>query len=124
MEFSYTALFLFCATIIFLLGWIGLLPIESRSIRTHKWLLAHGQPIVAAISNIREEKRGKTNHWVIHAKWADPADGTEYRFSSAPLEFDPSVQLESGAVQVLIDPSNPRRYLVNISEIRGSTRYG
>ena len=125
MSFDHTALFLLCATIVFVLGWVGLLPIESRHRRTHKWLLAHGRPVVAKIKRIRKQaaSRGALESWVIIASWADPEDGTEYRFQSAPLEFDPSVQLESGAIQVLVDPTNPRRHYVDVSEIRVAAGY-
>lgn len=121
MSFSFTALFLFCATIVFMLGWLGLLPFESHKKRTHKWLYAHGKPVVAKVDRVTEEttKHGSAV-WTIFASWADPIEGTHYSFESPPLNFDPGAQIQSGVIPVLVDPDNPRRYAVDVNEIRMS----
>lgn len=120
MSFSQTALFLCIATIVFLLGWLGLLPFDGQKKRNRKWLLAHGQPVVARVINIRHiyGRKGSAGHWVIVAEWSDPVVGTVHTFESLRLDKDPSVHVKSGVVTVLIDPQNPRRHHIDLSEIQ------
>lgn len=119
MPFSFTALFIFSATIIFLLGWLGLLPFDGHKRRNRKWLLTHGRPVVAVVDHIRKDtvRGSKSISWVIIASWSDPIDGTAYQFQSDRLNNDPSNQLRSGVVTVMIDPNNPRRHHIDLSEI-------
>lgn len=119
MPFSFTIIFIFSATILFLFGWLGLLPIDSQRRRNRKWLLSHGRPVVAHVEEVRKEtvRGSQAVSWVIIANWSDPVDGTAYRFKSERLKADPSNQLRSGVVNVLIDPNNPRKHYVDLSEI-------
>lgn len=119
MPFNFTIIFIFSATILFLFGWLGLLPFDGQKRRSRKWLLSYGRPVVAAIDRVRKDtvRGSKSVSWVVIAKWSDPVDGTAYQFYSDRLQADPSNQLHSGVVNVLIDPNNPRRHYMDLSEI-------
>jgi len=119
MDFLYTGLFLFCATVFFLLGWLDLLPINKPN-KDWKWLKEEGTPVVANIDHIQQYGSGKkkSSSWIILASWTNPEDGKYYTFKSSKVDFDPTIFLTSGMIPALIDINNPRRYYIDLQDLR------
>jgi hypothetical protein len=61
------------------------------------------------------------NPFQVHAKWLDPESGTEHRFKSINLWFDPSEQLNNSYITVFIEPNNPKRYAMDVSFLHKPT---
>ena len=112
-----------CVPMIF--GVLGLLLIgfgimvSMKALRRwhdRRWLLAHGQRVVAGsleIGRIRSVSDNLRSDWPyqIVAQWRDPADGVIHCFGSDPILIDPKPSIANrSSVEVLIDPQRPDRY--------------
>ncbi len=87
-------------------------------VRREAWLARHGRRIVADIVDMaidRSVKRNRRSPWRITAQWADPLSRKVHVFKSAGIRFDPKPFLGGETVPVLIDPDDPRRYMVDLS---------
>ncbi len=87
-------------------------------IRTLLWLKRHGRRIVAMVTSIRHET-GKTKDGSLHenyyvtARWTNPRSGRTYTFWSWIMDSCPDYA-QGSLVPVLVDPSNPKRYIMEI----------
>lgn len=55
------------------------------------------------------------NPFVIVCQWLDPETGLVHLFESEDLWFDPSPYLQRETISVMIEPSNPLNYYMDIS---------
>jgi Protein of unknown function (DUF3592) len=87
-------------------------------IRTLLWLKRHGRRIVAMVTSIRRET-GKTKDGSLHenyyvtARWTNPRSGRTYTFWSWIMDSC-SGYTQGSLVPVLVDPSNPKRYIMEL----------
>ena len=99
---------------------IGLVAIVVKSLndRKNNWLEQNGRRIQADITrvelNTSLEVNG-ANPFRIVCQWFDPAANQMHIFHSANIWYDPSRFLSGKTIEVLIDPNNPHRYLVETS---------
>ena len=87
-------------------------------VRREAWLARHGRRIVADIVDVaieRSVKRNRRSPWRITAQWTDPLGRKVHVFKSARIRFDPTPFMKGETVSVLIDPDDPRRYMVDLS---------
>ncbi len=87
-------------------------------VRREAWLARHGRRIVADIVDVaieRSVKRNRRSPWRITAQWAEPLSLKVHVFKSARIRFDPTPFMKGETVSVLIDPDDPRRYMVDLS---------
>ena len=85
--------------------------------RVHR-LRSHGRQIVAVVTSIRQET-GKTawgfarDNYAVTARWTSPRTGRTYTFWTWVMHSRPAYSPGS-LVPVVIDPGNPKRYVLNL----------
>lgn len=86
-----------------------------KDIKKRKFLATNGKPITADISAVDFVNADKgRDYWVIRAQWHDSMTNTIYGFDSDFLYINPAAYVKD-KVTVLIDPKDPKRYLVDLS---------
>ncbi|MBF7090052.1 DUF3592 domain-containing protein [Flavobacterium sp. ALJ2] len=55
------------------------------------------------------------NPFQIHSQWLDPSKQELYIFISENIWFDPTEFIEKEGIKVFIEPSNPKKYYMDIS---------
>jgi len=114
----------FGVTIIGSLGFvftlIGLgigLSIYKKS-RNKEYLLANGQKIETVFQSVglngSYSVNGR-NPYLIYSQWYDTIANKVYNFESDNIWFNPQPFIKSGKISVYINPSNPKKYYMDIS---------
>lgn len=90
-----------------------------RSFSRTLYVRRHGKRIVATVTKIDAEYvitfRGHTTLFSLFADWEDPETHTVYHFKSDTGSANLAMNHPPGsAIDVLIDPRNPRRYEVQL----------
>jgi hypothetical protein len=100
------------------LGIGGLIWLERKR-RLRNWLNINGQRVKARFLMV-DVHRGKSTTYTIVCEWTDTLTGTKYKFRSESLGTNPEALLPppNDSVWVLIDPSNPKRYWVDVSFVQ------
>jgi Protein of unknown function (DUF3592) len=87
--------------------------------RKAAWLRENGRRVQAEIESIQlntSVQVGGRNPYRILCQWLDPVRNEVHVFQSRNIWFDPADYLQGRTtLDVLIDPENPRRYLVDTS---------
>ncbi len=99
------------------IGWGGIFRQFARK-RRQAWLLTNGTPVQATLTEVGRNSSVRMNGvspFVIHCQWLDPLGNKVYAFTSDALWYDPSPYLSGNTLKVLIDPKNPRNYVVDTS---------
>jgi len=96
-----------------------LLIVFYRKRARMQWLRLHGRLIStdyqAVITNTAVRANGVHPYQVV-TRWENHSNGIHYTFSSDYLWEDPTPYVEDGrAINVRIDPSNPKRYIMDLS---------
>lgn len=97
---------------------IGLWIARDRRDRLDAWLGRHGRPVVAEVLGVSEGFLSLLlgpAPWRISAEGPDPATGAPRRFRSRRLWVDPRPHLTGPTLRVLVDPTNPRRYVFDLA---------
>lgn len=87
-------------------------------------LLAQGKRVIAIVTNVEQEceERGPAAFplidycYYIEAQWIDPKKGNTYLFKSNRLASSPKEYAPGGFVQVLMDPHDSTRYIMELPE--------
>ncbi len=108
----------FCGLFAAIFGGIGggMLLGSIRRARLTAELRASGNRIQGKLVAVEYDTSLTVNGrspWVLAVQWLNPATGEVYVFHSDRMWFDPSPYLNGEVVDVLIDPSNPRRHWVD-----------
>lgn len=98
----------------------GAVAAVVASIHTRKdaWLRQNGQHIQAELTRVELNTSltvNGSNPYHIVCQWLDPARNQMHVFKSANIWFDPTNFIPGKTLEVLIDPNNPHRYLVETS---------
>lgn len=92
----------------------------SRHLRGRR-LERSGRRIEARLTGVERESGASAGldaaGWVIRAEWQDPKDGRRHLFHSRPLPFDPTVFLREQGIGVFLDPADPSRYRMDLSDL-------
>lgn len=87
--------------------------------RRRRWLLQHGHPVEAALLGVLHNTSVRVNGaspFVVQCQWHDPVQHRVHVFESEPVWFNPESFLPPNRpLRVLIDPRNPKAYLVDLS---------
>lgn len=97
-----------------------LFVIDLKRGRKISSLLHEGKPIEADFLHVFRDTRIASNGdhpYRVVAQAKDPATGRLQRFESEAIWVDPTEQLAGRKLRVLIDPANPLRYHVDLSDI-------
>ena len=82
------------------------------------WLKTNGQVIEATFTGVYLNTSVKMNGaspYAIHGQWLDKSSNKMYVFQSEDIWYDPTAQVTSQQLKVLIDPKNPGLYYMDIS---------
>lgn len=95
----------------------GAVAIVWKGVSTRKdaWLRQNGRRIQAEFTRVELNTSldvNGANPYHIVCQWLDPASNTMHIFKSPNIWFDPTAYIPGKTIEVLIDPNDPHRYLV------------
>jgi hypothetical protein len=103
-----------------LLAAIGLTMILMRATgrKRAEWLRQHGRRMHTAFTGVELNHsftvNGRSPYQII-SQSPDPASNTVRVFQSENIWFDPSDYIKGETIDVLVDPKNPKKYVMDIS---------
>jgi len=86
--------------------------------RKNDWLKQNGRRIQAEFTGVQLNTSVRVNGsspYRLVCQWLDPATNKMHVFHSANIWFDPTNYVSGKTLDVLLDPENPHRYLVETS---------
>lgn len=96
-----------------------LLVLFYRRQAREQWLRLHGRIISTDFQAVTLNKAVRVNGvhpYQVVTRWQNHSNGIHYTFSSESLWEDPAPYVEGGrAINVRIDPNNPKRYIMDLS---------
>lgn len=110
--------------IVFLLGLvfaaIGLTMIflRRRGQKRSEWLRAHGRRVRTSFTGVELNQSLRVNGrspYQIVSQSNDPSTNGVRVYQSENIWFDPSEYIKGEAIDVLVDPNNPKKYVMDIS---------
>lgn len=96
----------------------ALLAWTIRRQRLRAWLAKHGVRVHARLERVELDysvKLDGQNPWRLIAQWHNTKTNKVYLYHSDSLWFDPRPFVQRTEVDVVIDPSNPKRYVMDTS---------
>lgn len=107
----------FIGTVFFLIGSLGVLFRWKKNKKTQN-LRETGRPVSTKFTQVQLNTgyavNGR-NPFQILSQWQDPHTNELYVFKSDNIWFDPTEYVNVDAIRVLIDPQNPKDYVMDIS---------
>ena len=110
--------------IVFFLGLVfaaiglGMIFVRSRGRKRAEWLRQHGRRVKTAYKGVELNQSLRVNGrspYQIISQSPDPSSNTVRVFESENIWFDPSEYIKSETIEVLVDPNNPKKYVMDIS---------
>lgn len=99
---------------------IGFMAIRSSYLKQKesKYLLNNGKRIITKFENVQHNKSTESsgrNPFQIYSQWLNPNTNEIYIFKSDDIWFDPTDFIKSEEIKVLINPDNPKQYIMDTS---------
>jgi len=99
---------------------IGFIPFawQRRVQQRDDWLRANGQRIFADFERVEVNTSVRINGqcpWRIVCQWLDPASNQVHVYRSHNLWYDPERYITGKTMEVIVAPTNPKRYVVETS---------
>jgi len=91
---------------------------KALNARKNDWLKRNGRRIQAEFTGVHLNTSVQVNGsspYRLVCQWHDPATNKMHVFHSANIWFDPTNYVSGKTLDVLLDPENPHRYLVETS---------
>ena len=91
---------------------------KALNARKNDWLKQNGRRIQAEFTGVELNTSVRINGsspYCLACQWLDPATNKMHVFHSANIWFDPTNYVSGKTLDVLLDPENPHRYLVETS---------
>jgi uncharacterized protein DUF3592 len=110
--------------IVFFLGLVftaiglGIILVRTRGRQRAEWLKRHGRRMKTSLKGVELNDSVRVNGrspYHIISQSPDPASNTVWVFTSENIWFDPSEYLKGETIDVLVDPKNPKKYVMDIS---------
>jgi len=104
---------------------ITILVISALSSRKEKWLRESGKAITTEFQGVEVNTSVRVNNrhpYQIVSQWLDPATNEVYVFKSKNIWFNPEEFIQSNEIRVLMDPNNPKKYLMDTSFLPESAK--
>lgn len=110
--------------IVFFLGLVfatiglGMIFVRRRGSRQAEWLRQHGRRVRTSFAGVELNQSLRVNGrspYQIVSQSADPASNSVRVFQSENIWFDPSEYIKGETIDVLVDPNDPKKYLMDIS---------
>lgn len=95
---------------------VGMALVQSRSRRQADWLRRNGRRMKTAFKTVELNDSLRVNGrspYRIISQGADPASNTVRVFQSENIWFDPTEYIKGETIEVLVDPRNPGKYLMD-----------
>lgn len=107
----------FFGAIFFLTGFSFFLSNHSKQ-KKLDFLQHGGKSIITKFIDVQVDSGvslNGSNPYFICTEWLDPKTNKTHFFESDDIWFDPTEFIKTDEIKVLIDPSNPMKYVMNIS---------
>lgn len=110
--------------IVFFLGLVfaaiglGMIFVRARGRKRAAWLHQHGRRMKTAFKGVELNNSVRVNGrspYHIISQSPDPASNTVRVFESENIWFDPSEYIKGETIDVLVDPGNPKKYVMDVS---------
>jgi hypothetical protein len=111
------AIFLGLGVIFSSIGFIPML-VQRRTRARDEWLRAGGQHIQANFERVELNTSIRVNNscpYRIVCQWLNPATNQVHVFKSHNIWFDPTEYISGKTMEVIVDPNNYKRYVVETS---------
>lgn len=111
-------LIVFALGLIFAAVGLGMIFIRARGRKRADWLRQHGRRMKTAFKGVELNQSLRVNGgypYQIVSQSSDPASNTVRLFRSENIWFDPSEHIKGEAIDVLVDPNDPKKYVMDIS---------
>jgi uncharacterized protein DUF3592 len=114
----------FGVLIVFLLGLVfaaiglSMIFMRARGRKRAEWLRQHGRRMKTSFKGVELNNSVRVNGrcpYHIVSQSPDPASNTVRVFESENIWFDPTEYIKGETIDVLVDPHNPKKYVMDIS---------
>lgn len=97
---------------------VGMIFVRSRGKKRAEWLRRHGRRMPTSVTGVELNRAFQVNGrspYRIYSQSPDPASNTVRVYQSENIWFDPSEYIKGETIDVLVDPANPKRYVMDTS---------
>lgn len=111
-------LIVFALGLVFAAIGLTMIVVQARGRKRAEWLRQHGRRMKTAYKGVEINQSLRVNGrspYQIISQAPDPSSNTVRVFESENIWFDPSEYIKSETIDVLVDPNNPKRYVMDIS---------
>ncbi len=111
-------LIVFALGLVFAAIGLTMIFVRTRGRKRAEWLHQHGRRVKTAYKGVELNQSLRVNGrspYQIISQSSDPASNTVRVFESENIWFDPSEYIKSETIDVLVDPNDPRKYVMDIS---------
>ncbi|MGZ8397592.1 MAG: DUF3592 domain-containing protein [Gemmatimonadales bacterium] len=111
-------LIVFALGLVFATIGLGMILVRRRGQKRAEWLRRHGRRMKTAFKGVELNQALRVNGrspYQIVSQSSDPASHTVRLFQSENIWFDPTEYIKGEAIDVLVDPNDPKKYVMDIS---------
>ncbi|MEO8089185.1 MAG: DUF3592 domain-containing protein [Gemmatimonadales bacterium] len=111
-------LIVFALGLVFATIGLGMIFVRRRGRKQAEWLRQHGRRMKTAFKGVELNQSLRVNGrspYQIVSQSSDPASNTVRLFQSDNIWFDPSEYIKGEAIDVLVDPNDPKKYVMDTS---------
>jgi len=111
-------LIVFFLGLVFAVIGLGMIFVRARGRRQAEWLHQHGRRVKTSYTGVELNSSVQVNGrspYHILSQSPDPASSTVRVFESENIWFDPSEYIKGDTIDVLVDPNNPKKYVMDTS---------
>lgn len=97
---------------------LGMILVRARGRKRADWLRLHGRRMKTAFKGVQLNQSLRVNGYSpyrIVSQSSDPGSNTVRLYQSENIWFDPSEHIKGEAIDVLVDPNDPSKYVMDIS---------
>ena len=111
-------LIVFALGLVFAAIGLGMIFVRRRGRKRAEWLRQHGRRMKTAFKGVELNQSLRVNGrspYQIVSQSSDPASNAVRLFQSENIWFDPSEYIRGEVIEVLVDPNDPKKYVMDIS---------
>lgn len=97
---------------------LTMIVVRSRGQKRAAWLRQHGRRVRTSFTGVELNRSLRVNGrspYQIVSQSSDPASNSVRVFESENIWFDPSEYIKTDTIDVLVDPHDPKKYVMDIS---------
>jgi uncharacterized protein DUF3592 len=111
-------LIVFVLGLVFAAVGLGVIFVRARGRKRADWLRLHGRRMKTAFKGVQLNQSLRVNGYSpyqIVSQSSDPGSNTVRLYQSENIWFDPSEHIKGEAIDVLVDPKDPSKYVMDIN---------